>query len=309
VTYAIETIDLSKKFASFTAVDKLNLNVPEGSIYGFLGPNGAGKTTSIKMLTGLSKPFEGEIKIFDKQVQFGSLKNRKDIGFLPDVPNFYNWMTAPEFLNLTGDLFCIEKKVLAPRVDELLDLVGLYDVKKRIGGYSRGMKQRLGIAQALINRPKLVFMDEPTSALDPIGRKEVMDILLKLSGKVTVFFSSHILSDIERVCDRVMILDKGKVLLEDSIEQLKIKYSGHAVIIETVHDEKENIFIEKLSNQTWTDKIIKGENSDLIVYVKDINKAQIEIPQILAYTDVALKKFILSEPTLEDIFMKAVDIK
>ena len=144
---AIETRNLCKSFNGLQAVQDLNLNIPEGSIYGFLGPNGAGKTTTIKMLTGLSQPTEGSIKINGSEVSFGSMKYRKDIGFLPDVPNFYDWMTPAEFLLFSGEMFSIDRKTLSDRIESLMALVGLDGVKKRIGGFSRGMKQRLGIAQ------------------------------------------------------------------------------------------------------------------------------------------------------------------
>ena len=309
MTPVIETFNLCKTFNKVTAVDGLNLSVPEGSIYGFLGPNGAGKTTTIKMLTGLSKPTKGNIRIFGKEVSFGSLKNRTDIGFLPDVPNFYNWMSPVEFLTFAGELFHIEKRVLEERIDSLLDLVGLSGVKKKTGSFSRGMKQRLGIAQALINQPKVVFMDEPTSALDPIGRKEVMEIITKLSGKVTVFFSSHILSDIERVCDRVVILNKGRIVLEDSMEELRNKYSNLVIAIETIPNENKLKLIEAIEKQEWADKVWNLENGELRVHVRDMIKAQREIPGIISHVGAPLKKFIMLEPTLEDIFMKVVNMK
>lgn len=305
----IETRNLTKSFKGYKAVDGLNLNVAEGSIYGFLGPNGAGKTTTIKMLTGLSRPTEGKIKIFGKEVVFGSFENRMDIGYLPDVPNFYDWMNATEFLTFAGELFAIDKKTLGKRIENLLELVGLSGVKKKTGGFSRGMKQRLGIAQALINQPKVVFLDEPVSALDPIGRKEVMDILAGLSGKVTVFLSSHILNDIERACDRVVILDKGRMVLEDSIGGMRSKYSRRTITIETEAGEKKLSLIGALEKREWTEKIVNMDNGELRLDVIDMIKAQLEIPGIIAATGAALKKFQILEPSLEDIFMKVVDNK
>ncbi len=304
---AIETHNLCKSFKGFKAVDGLNLNVPEGSVYGFLGPNGAGKTTTIKMLTGLSRPTQGRLKINGREVEFGSLKNRTDIGFLPDVPNFYDWMTPVEFLKFSGELFSIDKKVLASRIESLMDLVGLNGVKKKTGAFSRGMKQRLGIAQALINQPRVVFMDEPTSALDPIGRKEVMDILAKLSGKVTVFFSSHILSDIERVCSRVVILDKGKMVLEDSMEELRSKYSKRIITIETEKGERKLRLLSKLEKMDWVENIRNMDNGELQFHAADMRKAQLEIPVVLAAAEAPLIRMNVLEPTLEDIFMKVVE--
>jgi ABC-2 type transport system ATP-binding protein len=306
---AIETIGLCKSFKGTKAVDELNLSVPEGSVYGFLGPNGAGKTTTLKMLTGLTEPTSGIIKICGQEVKFGSHSNRTDIGFLPDVPNFYNWMTPSELLQFTGELFSIDRKQLKIRIDELLDLVGLSGAKKKIGGFSRGMKQRLGIAQALINQPKVVFMDEPVSALDPIGRKEVMDILLKLSGRVTVFFSSHILSDIEKVCDRVLIMDKGRMILEDSIENLRERYSSGIIGMDTEEPGTSDTLMQELNGLECIKKVERMENGELKIYTRNLKNAQVEIPSLIGVKGTALKKFVLLEPTLEDIFMKVVEVK
>lgn len=305
--YAIETKKLTKQFGSFTAVDKLDLKVPEGSIYGFLGPNGAGKTTTIKMLTGLSKPTSGEIMIYGKKVMFGNINSCNDIGYLPDVPSFYDWMTPVEYLSFCGELFCIDKKTIGNRIEYLLDLVGLSGVKKKIGGFSRGMKQRLGIAQALINEPKIVFLDEPTSALDPIGRKEVMDIIVKLSGKITVFFSTHILADVERVCDRVVILNQGRVQIEDSITNLRQKHSRHGIVVEVESNHEKDALVEALKAQEWVSGIPESRNGELMVYVSNMEKAQLNIPRVLYESRIALKRFAILEPSLEDIFLKVVN--
>jgi ABC-2 type transport system ATP-binding protein len=305
--FALETNNLTKNFSGYKAVNNLNLRVPEGSIYGFLGPNGAGKTTTIKMLTGLSKPTQGEVKIYGREVKFGSLKNRKDIGFLPDVPAFYDWMKPVEFLTFSGELFGIDKAVLKKRMETLLDLVGLYGVNKKIKGFSRGMKQRLGIAQALINEPKVLFLDEPTSALDPIGRKEVMDIIAQLAGKMTVFFSTHILSDVERVCDRVVILNKGMVCIEDSIENLKHQHAHHTILLE-VETENMDEVIHRFTQCQWVNKVEAGENGEIKMNVNDMRAGQIHIPGILYEKNIPLKRFFILEPTLEDIFLKAVSV-
>lgn len=303
---AIETCSLVKKFGSFTAVDQLNLNVPEGSIYGFLGPNGAGKTTTIKMLTGLSKATGGTIRICENEVKFGSIRHRTDVGYLPDVPSFYHWMTPREYLEFCGDLFSMEPRLLKKRVGELLNLVGLEDKKKKIGGFSRGMKQRLGIAQALINQPKVVFLDEPTSALDPIGRKEVMDIIQKLSGTVTVFFSTHILADVERVCDRVVILNKGKAVVEDSMEHLRSSYASKSILLELAAPEEGQKIIQRSAQLPWVESVQAKEANVLQLTVRDMKEAQYRLPGIIGEAGCGLKELRVIEPTLEDIFMKAV---
>ncbi|MCX8131918.1 MAG: ABC transporter ATP-binding protein [Clostridia bacterium] len=305
--YAIETYKLTKVFSGYKAVNELDLKVPMGSIYGFLGPNGAGKTTTIKMLTGLSKPESGKIKICGREVSFGSVKNREEIGYLPDVPSFYNWMYPEEFLIFSGELLGMDRRVIKNKIEELLELVGLSDVKKKIGGFSRGMKQRLGIAQALISNPKVVFLDEPTSALDPIGRKEVMDIIQKLSGKVTVFFSTHILSDIERVCDRVIILDKGKAIIEDTLDNLRREYSMRliALEVENATDIEKTIGIVK--EQKYISSIKVNEENEIRLSVADMREAQLKIPGILSGYNIPLKKFCIIEPSLEEIFIKVVN--
>ena len=222
---AVEIEKLTKKFGAVAAVYNLTLHVPKGTVFGFLGPNGAGKTTTLRILLGLAAPTAGEVRILGKNIREDRSYLRR-VGFLPDVPVFYNWMTAREYLRFTGELFGLEPAPLSRKIEELLELVGLQKEKKRIGGFSRGMKQRLGLAQALVNDPEIVFLDEPTSALDPIGRKEVLDSINAFKDRVTVFFSSHILADVERVCSRAAIIDRVELVTEGSIAELRQKYGG-----------------------------------------------------------------------------------
>jgi ABC-2 type transport system ATP-binding protein len=233
---AIEIRSLAKVYGTTRALDGVDLAVPEGSVYGFLGPNGAGKTTTLRILAGLARPTSGAARVLGRDVVAATNEVRALIGFLPDVPGFYPWMTAREFLELAGGLFGLTGRVLRERVDALLELAGLQGVDARIGGYSRGMRQRLGVAQALINAPRLLMLDEPTSALDPIGRREVLDMVSTLAGRTTVFFSTHILSDVERVCDRVAILDRGRVVAQAGIDELKTRHGGGHVVLVEVDD-------------------------------------------------------------------------
>jgi len=304
---AVRTENLVKDFNGFKAVNGLNLSVPEGAVYGFLGPNGAGKTTTLKMLTGMTEPTSGEIEILGRKVTFGSSVNRDDVGFLPDVPGFYDWMNAKEFLLFCGSLYNIDSETLNKKIKELLETVGLKkSAKKKIGGYSRGMKQRLGIAQALINDPKIILLDEPVSALDPIGRKEVIDIIMKLKGKVTVFFSSHILSDVEKICDRVVIIKDGKAVMEDSIENIKSLSSTREIDIELENEDKIGNLHECLIKAKWADNIERGHKS-LIIKVNDLDAARIELNKIIYENKILIRKLNVAEPTLEDIFIKAVE--
>ncbi len=223
---AIETQNLSKTFKSgfllkeTQALSDLNLTVASGGIFGFLGPNGAGKTTTIKLLTGLIRATSGEGKILGKPIQDVSVRTR--LGFLPERPYFYEYLTGLEFLHFCGELHGMNKTDRIQKIESLLELVQMKGLETRqLRRYSKGMLQRIGLAQALINDPEIVILDEPMSGLDPVGRKEVRDImlLLKEMGK-TVFFSTHILSDAELICDQVAILIQGKLKNQGKLETL-----------------------------------------------------------------------------------------
>jgi len=226
---AVETKNLTKQYKTTLAVDNINISVPEGCCCGFLGKNGAGKTTTIKMLVGLNKPTGGQISIMGEERVYGK-QGTPSFGYLPDVPNFYGYMTGEEFLDLSGKLCNIPNAERKARIKSLLQQVGLDKTRTRIAGYSRGMKQRLGIAQAMINNPPVIFMDEPISALDPIGRRDVAEIIRSLKD-TTVILSTHILADVEHICDYVLIIDKGKILAQDYLANMKqSRASGTAEI-------------------------------------------------------------------------------
>lgn len=226
--------NLKKRFGEKEVLKGLDLTVPEHSVFGFVGKNGAGKTTTMKTILGLLKADGGEIEVAGERVRYGQTATNRHIGYLPDVPEFYPFMTAGEYLKLCGESLEMEKRDIAERSEELLDLVGLSEEKSRMRGFSRGMKQRLGIAQALLGRPKILICDEPTSALDPIGRKEILDILLSVRKQTTVLFSTHILSDVERICTDVAFLNDGAIAMQGEVSQLKNRYSSREFIVETV---------------------------------------------------------------------------
>ncbi|MGZ4518322.1 MAG: ATP-binding cassette domain-containing protein [Mycobacteriaceae bacterium] len=301
---AIRTTALTKKYGEKRALDSVDLVVEEGSVFGFLGPNGAGKTTALHMLTGLARPTSGSVQILGHDIASAGNAVRAEIGFLPDVPGFYEWMTAEEFLRFAGGLFGIGRRVLDERLGMLLDLAGLGDVKTKIGGYSRGMRQRLGVAQALINAPKLLLLDEPTSALDPIGRKDVLDMLTSLRGRTTVFFSTHILADVERVCDTVAILDRGRVVAEAPIDELKARYGKQKVVVE-VTDGADG-FAEAIGRQTWAIDVARGSDGAIEITVKDVGAAQREIPAMVAARQIGLSRMEAGEMGLEDVFVELV---
>jgi ABC-2 type transport system ATP-binding protein len=218
--FAIETQALRKVYGDNIAVGGLTLQVRQGEVFGFLGPNGAGKTTSIKMLLGLVAPSAGSARLLGEPL--GSRPVRARIGFLPEHFRFHDWLNANEFLTLHGELYGMAKERLRPRIKELLDLVGLAPFEhKLLRTYSKGMLQRIGLAQALLNDPLLVFLDEPTSGLDPIGRRLVRDIIHDLRQKgTTVFLNSHMLSEVEITCDRVAFIKQGAVLYTSELKSL-----------------------------------------------------------------------------------------
>jgi ABC-2 type transport system ATP-binding protein len=303
LTAAIETVGLTKTYGQVRALDGLDLVVEEGSIFGFLGPNGSGKTTTVRLLTGLAHPTTGVVKVLGSRVRAGDALGT-EMGYLPDVPGFYDWMTGGEFLRFAGSLFGIAKPQLQSRLEMLLDLAGLVDVKTRIGGYSRGMKQRLGIAQALINAPRLLVLDEPTSALDPIGRKEVLEMLASLRGRSTVFFSTHILADVDRVCDTVAILDRGRLVVQAPMQDLKTRYSGHKLVLEVT--DGADAFAAEIAAQPWAAAVVRAPNSAIEVTVSDMSVAQREIPALVAARGLGLSRLEGGEVELEDVFVELV---
>jgi len=301
---ALQIRHLTKRYGSKLALDHVDLRVEEGSIFGFLGPNGAGKTTTLRILTGLARPSHGSVRVLGHDVVKAGNDVRAEVGFLPDVPGFYEWMTAEEFLRFAGGLFGIERRTLDERVRALLELAGLTGVTTRIGGYSRGMKQRLGVAQALINAPRLLMLDEPTSALDPMGRKDVLDMIASLKGRTTVFFSTHILSDVERVCDTVAILDQGRVVVQAPIDELKARYGASKVLVEV--EEGADALAADIGAQPWASAVERPENGTIAVTVSDTLAAKRAIPAMVAARGLALTRMEAGEMGLEEVFVELV---
>jgi ABC-2 type transport system ATP-binding protein len=300
---AIEVRGLTKRFGRFAALDGVDLSVREGSVFGFLGPNGAGKTTTLRILTGLTRPTSGRASILGHDVAVAARKARESIGYLPEAAGFYDWMSAEEFVRLAGRLFGLRGILLDRRVHALLDMAGLAGVRSRIGTFSRGMKQRLGIAQALINAPKLLLLDEPTSALDPIGRKEALDMIASLAGRTTVFFSTHILSDVERVCDTVAILNRGRIVTIGNVEELKARGAPQHIVIEVDGDVSRLEVC--LVGKPWL-KRLQPAGAGLRAFVSDLAAAQRDVPKIVSDEGLALRKFELAEVSLEDVFVDVV---
>ena len=306
---AIKTENLTKNYGSIRALNNLDLEVPENVVFGFLGPNGAGKSTTVKLLTGFAHPTSGQAWVAGEKVEALNLNLQKQIGFLPDVPAFYDWMTGREFMKFAGELFQLPDQEIKKRTNEMLELVGISKAgSRRIGGYSRGMRQRLGIAQALINRPPVLFMDEPTSALDPIGRREILDLILRLKKTTTIFMSTHILSDVERVCDMVGIINKGKLITVSEVAELQRKYGRSVFEMEFIEDAGR--FVEFLKTVNWLSSavLINDKGHQLVrVTALDLNKARHELPGLVGQSELTLTRYELVMPNLEDIFLDIVN--
>lgn len=303
----LEIKNLTKTFDKITPVKNLSLNVKEGSIFGFLGNNGAGKTTTLKMITGLTKPTSGEIFIKNKKVILGGSATNSHIGFLPDVPEFYGYMNPKEYLKLSGELYGMNSDDINGRSQDLLNLVGLDGVNsnRRIGGFSRGMKQRLGIAQALIHDPELILLDEPTSALDPIGRREILDIISSLNHKHTVVFSTHILSDVERICDSIGVLNNGHIVLEGSMDNIRQRYSSKSLKVQLSENDKKDEIIKDLSEISSINNV-KFIDDYFLISSLSLDSCSRDLCSYLNHNGLTLKHLEAYECNLEDVFMEVI---
>lgn len=292
--------NLKKQIGQRLILDDLSLTIPSGSIYGFVGENGAGKTTTMKIILGLLAADSGTVTIAGQTVKYGDSKTNQNIGYLPDVPAFYNYLSAKEYLALCGKVSGLTKNVIAAKIPTLLSKVGLNNTSQKIGGFSRGMKQRLCLAQALLNDPKLLICDEPTSALDPIGRKEVLTILKNLKNETTVLFSTHILHDVESICDHIAILNEGKIQLEGALENIKAEHNKYYEL--QFKDTADRSYF--LKHTAFNGQ--KKDSLTLLLPVLNQEDSGLAIVETLARLKVVPRKLKLVEPTLEDIFLKVV---
>ncbi|CAM4336511.1 ABC-2 type transport system ATP-binding protein [Paenibacillus endophyticus] len=314
MTALLEVKDLTKAFGTVKAVDGIHFTIAEGHCVALLGPNGAGKTTTIRMIAGLLKQTSGQM-VFKGAGNRG--EHRELIGYLPQTPSFHNWMTGFEFVVYAGQLCGLTSAEAKKSAKELVERVGIAGAaKRRIGSYSGGMKQRLGLAQALVHRPKLLVMDEPVSALDPIGRREVLDLLRELKRETTVLFSTHVLHDAEALCDDVIIIREGKVALQGAIEtirderrkpiinlQLENDESSRqwlALFIQTIRDEK------RLANQLSLFETAEQHEGAASFAVKDVDAARQLLIGEMARNQIKISKLEVGHSSLEDLFMKVV---
>lgn len=305
---AIRTHDLGKRFGSVTALRHLDLEVPAGSIFGFLGPNGAGKTTTLRLLTGLARPSTGTATVDGIAIGSTSGRLQRRIGYLDQDPRFYGWMRGGELLEMVARLHGLSGGDGRRRVGEVLEVIGLADVaRRRIGTYSGGMRQRLGIGQAIVNRPAVLFLDEPVSSLDPEGRRDVLEIIERLRGTATVVLSTHILTDVERVCDRVAILNYGSLVIEAPMGDLLQRYAlpVYQVDPEPGQPEAMGRLTAALRDQPWV-RELRVEHGVLRIFVRDPAVAGPALLPVLAGTGVTLAGFERARPSLEDVFLRLV---
>ena len=288
---------VKKRFGEKQVLLDVSFCVPEHTVFGFVGQNGAGKTTSMKLILGLLACDGGEITVGGEPVRYGNTRTNRLIGYLPDVPEFYPYMTPAEYLTFCGEINGMASGEIKHRTSELLSLVGLEGEKRRIRGFSRGMKQRLGIAQALFNRPKLLICDEPTSALDPAGRKELLDILTAAREQTTVLFSTHILSDVEHICDEMAFLHEGKIALQGSLEEIRRIREEAAMELELERPED-------CKELKAAFPFLKPLGSNGLLLEK--SEALPEVLRFLADRRLSLRRMERREMSLEELFMEVI---
>ena len=299
----IQVENLTKNFGEVRALDGLNLQVAPGVIYGFLGPNGAGKTTTLRILSGLARTDGGQATIMGARVRLHDRYQLAKIGVLPEEPAFYGWMTAKQYLrDFTAPLYSIYSEEAGSRTSKTLEVVGLaHAADRRIQGFSRGMRQRLGLAQALIHKPQVLLLDEPVSGLDPAGRKDVLELIYNLRGATTVLLSTHILADVERICDLVGIIDEGRMVVEDEREILLRRYARPLIELEVDNDIES--WVEKLRQMPFIEHI-ETRNQTLRLQVRKIEVARRELMRLLAEEEVRVRRFEIMRPSLEDVFLQ-----
>lgn len=296
---AITTHQLRKVYGTIPAVASLDLAVPRGEVFGFLGPNGAGKSTCVKMLLGLVFPTGGSGTLLGESL--GNNRAKERIGFLPELFRFHEWFTAREFLDFHGQLCGMSARRRKQRIPDVLTLVNLeHAAAQQLRTFSKGMLQRIGIAQALIHDPELVFLDEPTSALDPIGRRLVRDIIRQLkTEKKTVFLNSHLLSEVEAVCDRVAIIQRGEVVREGTLDQL--------LATRRLLDVQAQGITSDLLSQIGEQWPISARENDMLTLALADSAEVPRVVEILVNEGAAVQHVALRHESLEDLFVRTVD--
>ena len=310
MTYVVETANLTKIFGSkLIAVNNMNLEIEEGTIYGFLGPNGAGKTTVIRLLLGLIMPTAGSIKVFGERMNMNSAHLRKRIGYLPTNPQLSTKMTPITYLDFVGKLFSLSRDQRVSRLSKLIRSVGLLpSASREVKGFSTGMMTRLGLAASLMNNPDLLLLDEPTSGLDPAGRKSTLDLIEELDREKTIFVSSHILSDIDRICTHVGIINEGKLIYSGSIKEMKKHIQGNVLRLEL--DGDVNTFcnrLESIGGMTAFER--RGDFTVEVSFIPEIPilKAIQDVIGLIAECNLDLISMNSSTSRIEDAFLRLLE--
>ncbi len=306
----IETHGLTKAYGDTPVLKGLDLDVHRNSVVGFLGPNGAGKTTTIKLLLGLIRPTAGSANVFDLDSVGESMEIRARVGYLPQEPHFYEHMSARQTLRFTARFFFKERReAIEARVEEMLQLVDLADKADRpLKTFSGGERQRLGIAQAQVNYPDLLILDEPAASLDPIGRRDVLEVISKLRSHTTVFYSTHILDDVQRVSDAVVILNKGQLVAQGPIDELLSGSEGTEYTVR-LRGEVEKTR-ERVLSEPWVKGVKVGEQNGEVswqVSVSDPGIAEERLFKVLANGPAVVTEFRRRQYDLEDVFMQVVE--
>ena len=310
---AISIQGLTKHYGSVPALTDLDLDVPSGSIFGFLGANGAGKTTTIKVVAGLSRPTRGSVEVMGVPLSRGE-DYKRAIGYLGQEPRFYDWMTGRETLEYVARFYPWVDDPIGPRVSGLLDLVGIADAAdRRTSTYSGGMRQRLGIAQALVGRPDVLLLDEPVSALDPVGRKDVLDLMNGLRSEATIFYSTHILDDVQRVSDHVAIVDKGRLVTTAPTQELLRSFTrGRLRVVLAGVDDRTHALLGAIPGVT--DVRVESSDGQLVAYsvqTVDGQTAAVQRSVTRFAVDAGLTLISNNEASLEleDVFLRLIDTK
>jgi ABC-2 type transport system ATP-binding protein len=308
-TAAVHARGLTKRFGSVLALDGLDLDVPMGSVFGLLGPNGAGKTTALRILTGLARPNAGSAEVAGVPVGLDRPELHRRIGYLDQDPRYYGWMRGRELLELVGRLAGLDGVTLREHVATMLERAGLSEAaERRIGGYSGGMRQRLGIAQALIGDPAIVFLDEPVSSLDPEGRRDLLELISGLRGERTVVFSTHVLADVERICDRVAILDRGRLVTEGPLENLLAAHARpiYRLVPDPGQDEAVGRLVAAFRAAAWTRDVTTEPGGVVRLAIGDDAAAAAAALPLVVEHGVRLASFERVRPSLEDVFIELV---
>ncbi|WP_078431490.1 ABC transporter ATP-binding protein [Metabacillus halosaccharovorans] len=296
----LEVKNVTKTYKRKTAVNKFSMELQSGECVGLIGPNGAGKSTLLNVISDIINPTGGEVLLNGRDISM----MKKEIGYLPQYPNFYHWMSAKETLLFMGQLSGLPKKELIDLIPENLVKVGLKEEENsKVGTFSGGMKQRLGIAQALLHKPSLIIMDEPVSALDPIGRREVINLIKEIKKDTTILLSTHILSDAEEICERFVMIKGGSKIEDTTISQLLSRNSDNKLYVEITAKDQE--WIEVMKKISYV-KEVEVTGQKVKIKIEDIEKNKNLLLKHALDHGVDIVKFEMNKDTLEEIFLKLV---